>query len=291
MIDRPTRSLSGRGTQPGDSWKALTNDGAGVIELAGVCLDNPRGGAQLVAGVDLELAGGEIALVVAAAGSGTSRLVAAVVGEAPYSGRIEVLGRDVAKLRRSSLRQLRRKIGVVPQDLCLLEDRTAHQNVALPLEIDGISRSEAAIKATEILVRLGLEGEAFLPVSRLPASARQRVAVGRALVREPDLVLADHPTSLQDAAGAELVCEALGDAAGAGACVVAFAYDSMIRTIAQRCGWRQVAFVEGQFVPLYNGFDDALFMSRGSAPELMPNNDAVPNIVPFSLSANTTGVA
>lgn len=277
--------------QPGDPWKSLTRDGVGVIELAGVCLDHPRGGSQLVSGVDLELAGGEIALIVAAAGSGTSRLVAAVVGEAPYSGRIEVLGRDVAKLRRSSLRQLRRKIGVIPQDLCLLEDRTAHQNVALPLEIDGISRSEAAIKATEILVRLGLEGEAFLPVSRLPASARQRVAVGRALVREPELVLADQPTSLQDTMGAELVCEALGDAAGAGACVVAFAYDSVIRSIAQRCGWRQVAFVDGQFVPLYSGFDDDALMSRGSLPELMPNSDAIPNVVPFPLSASTAGIA
>lgn len=266
-----------------------------MIELAGVCLDHPRGGSQLVSGVDLELAGGEIALIVAAAGSGTSRLVAAVVGEAPYSGRIEVLGRDVGKLRRSSLRQLRRKIGVIPQDLCLLEDRSALLNVALPLEIDGVPRSESTIRATEMLVRLGLEGEASLPVNRLPASARQRVAVGRALVREPELVLADQPTSLQDAAGAELVCEALGDAAGAGACVVAFAYDSMIRTIAERCGWRQVAFVDGQFVPLsYIHFGDGDFITgapAASSPDALPTSDAIPNVVPFPLSASTTGVA
>lgn len=251
-------------------------------------MDHPFYGSQLVSGVDLELAGGEIALIVAAAGAGTSRLVAAVVGEAPYSGRIEVLGRDVAKLRRSSLRRLRRSIGVIPQDLCLLEDRTAHQNVALPLEIDGVSRSESAIRATEILVRLGLEREVSWPVNRMPASARQRVAVGRALVREPELVLADHPTSLQDPAGAELVCEALGDAAGAGACVVAFAYDSVIRAIAQRCGWRQVAFIDGQFVPLYVGFSDD---DLAGPPHAVGADDAIPHIVPFPRSASTAGIA
>src|SRR5205085_2725143 len=81
-------------------------------------------------------------LVVGAAGVGTSRLVAAALGEVALgAGRIEVLGRDVGKLRRSSLRLLRRRIGIVPQDLCLLEDRSAQLNVALPLEIDGVPRS------------------------------------------------------------------------------------------------------------------------------------------------------
>ena len=274
------------------------------IDLVDVRLDHPRGASSppLVTNACLGVGEGEVVVVVGAAGVGTSRIIAAALGEvACADGRIDVFGRDVAKLRRSSLRQLRRRIGIVPQDLCLLEDRSAQLNVVLPLEIDGVPRSESTIRATDMLVRLGLEGEATLPVNRLPASARQRVAVGRALVRQPELVLADQPTSLQDAAGAELVCEALGDAAGAGACVVAFAYDSMIRTIADRCGWRQVAFVDGQFVPLsYIHFGDGDFITGAPVtsgapgalpPDAMPNSDAIPNIVPFPLSASTTGVA
>ena len=87
-----------------------------------------------------------IELIVGAAGVGTSRLVATVLGEVVASaGRVEVLGRDVGKLRRSSLRLLRRRVGIVPQDLCLLEDRSAQLNVVLPLEIDGIPRSVSTV--------------------------------------------------------------------------------------------------------------------------------------------------
>src|SRR6185312_11314549 len=100
---------------------------------------------------------------------------------------------------RSSLRTLRRKIGIVPQDLCLLEDRSAQLNVGLPLEIDGVPRAEWILRATDLLSQLALEEVMALPVEMLPQSARQRVAVARALIRKPDVVLADHPTSAQDA--------------------------------------------------------------------------------------------
>ncbi|MBA3821048.1 MAG: ATP-binding cassette domain-containing protein, partial [Deltaproteobacteria bacterium] len=158
-----------------------------MINLVDVGLDHPRGGPALVTGANLSVAAGEVVVIVGAAGVGTSRLVTATLGEAPLaSGRIELLGRDVAKLRRSSLRLLRRRIGIVPQDLCLLEDRSAQLNVVMPLEIDGIPRSVSVLRAAEVLAQLGLESEASLPVDCLSASARQRVAVARALVRQPD---------------------------------------------------------------------------------------------------------
>ncbi|MDB4958253.1 MAG: transporter related protein, partial [Myxococcales bacterium] len=222
-----------------------------MIELVDVCLDHPRGGAALVTEGNLQVARGEVVMVVGAAGVGTSRLVAAMLGEAQTrSGRIEVLGRDVAKLRRASLRLLRRRIGIVPQDLCLLEDRSAQLNVVLPLEIDGIPRSMSVVRAGEILARLGLESEASLPVDCLSASARQRVAVARALVREPSLVIADHPTSLQDAEGAELVCRSLAEVALTGAAVLIFGRDPALREIAERRHWRQLGLVNGRLRPL-----------------------------------------
>jgi len=233
-----------------------------VIELADVRLDHPHGGPPLVTGASLAVAAGEVVLIVGAAGVGTSRLAAAALGEhAAAAGQVRVLGRDVGKLRRSSLRMLRRKVGIVPQDLCLLDDRSAQLNVVLPLEIDGIPRSVSLARATEILARLGLASEAALPIDCLPASVRQRVAVARALVRDPELVIADQPTSMQDAEGCELVCEALGAAAARGAGVLVLARDPALRWIADARGWRQLGLVGGVLVRLGDqqpAFDEVL---------------------------------
>src|ERR1700733_7289080 len=154
-----------------------------MIELVDVRLDHPSGGTPLVTEANLKVTRGEVVMIVGAAGVGTSRLVAATLGEVPANaGRIEGLGRGVGKLRRAALRLLRRRVGIVPQELCLLDDRSAQLNVVLPLEIDGIPRSMSVVRAHDILTKLGLESEASLPIDCLSAAARQRVAVARALV-------------------------------------------------------------------------------------------------------------
>jgi ABC-type phosphate/phosphonate transport system ATPase subunit len=154
------------------------------------------------------------------------------------------------------------------------------------------------VRALEILTRLGLESEASLPVDCLSESARQRVAVARALIRDPELVLADHPTSLQDAFGAEMVCDALADAAVAGAAVIAFGRDHALRTIAERRGWRQLGMIDGTLrplgtVPLDGKQIDELLVELQSTPIAAGSEDSedIPNIVPFPLSARTAGVA
>jgi ABC-type ATPase involved in cell division len=269
------------------------------IELVGVRLDNPRGGAPLVNEASMRVTGGERVLIVGAAGLATSRLVATVLGEvAAEAGRIEVLGHDVARLRRSSLRLLRRRVGIVPQDLCLLEDRSAQLNVVLPLEIDGIPRSVSTVRAARLLALLGLGAEAALPVDCLSMAARQRVAVARALVREPELLIADHPTSAQDVDGAELVCEAIAEAAKRGTACVMLGCDPTMRTIAEREGWRQLVLAHGGLRPLSEiaqtgvALDD-LLVEVGSAP--LPHDPAaagdpidLPNVLPFPV-ARTAG--
>jgi cell division transport system ATP-binding protein len=270
------------------------------IELVDVRLDHPRGGGPLVREANVRVTGGERVLVVGAAGVGTSRLAAAVLGEVtPAAGRVEVLGRDVAKLRRSSLRLLRRRVGIVPQDLCLIEDRSAQLNIVLPLEIDGFPRSISIVRAARVIALLGLEAEAAQEVGCLSMAARQRVAVARALVREPELLIADHPTSAQDAEGVELVCGAITDAADRGTACLVLGRDPALRAIAERDGWRRLAIVGGLLRPLSQiGLDataiDDLLIDEASAP--VPPAPSAPggpapltNVLAFPIAARPAG--
>ena len=245
-----------------------------MIELIDVRLDHPRGGTPLVESANLSVARGEVVMIVGAAGVGTSRLVAAALGEVPPAGgRIEVMGRDVGKLRRSSLRLMRRRIGIVPQELCLLEDRDVQLNIVLPLEIDGIPRSISISRAADVMSQLGLEEIADVPVCELPPSIKQKVAVARALVREPELVIADHPTSMQDATGTELICDALA-AATSTAAVLIFGRERGLLSFAEQQRWRTLGLIDGQLI----------------TPEVeIP--ESIPNLVLFPISARTAGVA
>lgn len=242
-----------------------------MITLVDVRLDRPRGGEPIVSEANLDVARGEVVMIVGEPGPETSRIVAAALGELSTSaGRIEIMGRDVAKLRRASLRLMRRRIGIVPQELCLLDERSAHDNVIMPLEIDGLPRSTTTARATELLELLALADVASLPVCELSPAQRQRVAVARALVRKPDLVIADHPTSLQEDAGMRIVLDAF---AATGCSVLMFGRDS---TAAIDRGWRTFEIVEGALREVVS--------VRISEPE-------IPNLLPFPISARTAGVA
>ena len=122
--------------------------------------------------------------------------------------------------------------------------------MVLPLEIDGFPRSVSIERAARVLALLGLESEAALPVDCLSMAARQRVAVARALVREPELLIADHPTSAQDAEGAELVCGVISDAAERGTACLVLGRDPLLRGIAEREAWRRLAIVRGALRPM-----------------------------------------
>src|SRR5262249_34674584 len=156
-------------------------------------------------------------------------------------------------------------------------------NVALPLEIDGLPRSMTIVRANEVLARLELESEASLPVDCLSAAERQRVAVARALVRKPEIVIADHPTSLQDAEGAKLVRLVLPAAASAGAAVIVVARDPVLRAIADSRQWRQLAIVDRRLRPLRE-----IELAGRTIEDVLVGIESAPvqdNLVPFPLSA------
>ena len=134
-----------------------------------------------------------------------------------------------------------------------------------------------------------------MPVGELAWSSRQRVAVARALVREPEILIADHPTSMQDAEGAELVCAAIANAAATGAACMLLGRDPALREIADREGWRTLGLVAGMLRPLDEIALDGrtiedLLVEQMSAPvPLRPVPPAPPqpsgNVVPFPIAA------
>jgi len=156
-------------------------------------------GLDALSDISFEVAEHEMALVCGHSGAGKStllKLIAAV--EKPSGGTLSIGGQNLGKLPRSALPFLRRRIGLVFQDQKLLFDRTAFENVMLPLSIVGFPRREAAQRVRAALDKVGLGSrEKALPVM-LSGGEQQRLAIARAVVNRPSLLLADEPTAHLD---------------------------------------------------------------------------------------------
>lgn len=142
---------------------------------------------------------GRLVLLAGPTGSGKTTIFRLIIRDLePTEGEIQIGEIDVHKLHKSKIRHLRRKVGVVFQDLKLLFDRTVAENVMLPLELSGISEKEARERAREVLNDVGLSDKLeFFPL-QLSGGEKQRVAIARALVFSPEVILADEPTGNLD---------------------------------------------------------------------------------------------
>lgn len=163
---------------------------------------------EALRGVDLQLHEGEFLAVMGASGSGKSTLLHLIGGlDRPSEGTVIVGGADLASLDDDALTLLRRRrIGFVFQFFNLLPILTAEENVALPLVIDGVGESEATARAVAAMESVGIAHRRAHRPSELSGGEQQRVAVARALVTEPVLILADEPTgNLDSAAGDQVV--------------------------------------------------------------------------------------
>lgn len=142
---------------------------------------------------------GDFVFLVGPTGSGKTTIFRLIIRDLlPTEGEIHIGDINVLKLPGNKIRQLRRNVGVIFQDLKLLHDRTVGENVMLPLQFSGVSESDAKSRAEEVLTSVGL-GEAFgkFP-QQLSGGERQRVAIARALVFDPEVILADEPTGNLD---------------------------------------------------------------------------------------------
>jgi cell division transport system ATP-binding protein len=142
---------------------------------------------------------GEFVFVVGASGSGKSTVVRLILKELePTRGRINVGGRDLARLRRSKIPLLRRNIGCVFQDFKLLPSRTASENVAYALKVQGESQSSIRRKVPEVLNLVGLSHKMNSYPDELSGGEQQRVSIARAFVNHPPLLVCDEPTGNLD---------------------------------------------------------------------------------------------
>ncbi|HET7490058.1 MAG TPA: ABC transporter ATP-binding protein [Acidimicrobiales bacterium] len=224
-----------------------------ALELRGVAKTYGEGPSEVQAlrGVDLAVAGAELVAVMGPSGSGKSTLLT-IAGslEEPTAGEVLVAGTPLAGLSRNDRARLRRRsIGYVFQDFNLLPGLTAVENVALPLELDGVPARAARAAGLAALEELGLAERAERYPDELSGGERQRVAVARAVVGERCLLLADEPSGALDSVNAEAVMRLVRAACHKGVAGVVVTHDAQLASWADRIVFLRDGRVVDQTMP------------------------------------------
>ncbi len=150
-------------------------------------------------GIDLEIEKGEFVFLTGPSGAGKSTILHILFcAERPTSGGIWVDGVALSSLSNAQVPYLRRKIGVIFQDFKLLSNRTIFDNVALSLEVIGLGKKQAEQRVMQVLEGVGLAGKTSNYPLQLSGGEQQRVAISRAVVNRPSIILADEPTGNLD---------------------------------------------------------------------------------------------
>jgi cell division transport system ATP-binding protein len=176
----------------------LTVEGAPTLALRGVTMTYPNGKSAL-RDVSLTVAPGDFVFLVGPSGAGKSTLIKLLIREALATrGRVILEGRDLARLNRGEVPQIRRRIGIVFQDFKLLTEKTVRENVAFALEVTGTPRGQIDPAVDRVLRVVGLSGQADQKPAELSGGEQQRTAIARALVHDPHIIIADEPTGNLD---------------------------------------------------------------------------------------------
>jgi putative ABC transport system ATP-binding protein len=214
-----------------------------VVRLAGVRKE--YGGTTALDGVDLQIRAGEAVAVMGPSGCGKSTLLNMVAAlDRPTSGTVVVQGEDLGKLNETRRALFRRhRIGMVFQFFNLLDDLPALDNVALAAQLVGTPAKQARARALELLDELGVADRRNVYPAALSGGERQRVAVARALMNRPALLLADEPTGALDSRSGEQVMDLLLDLNQIGQTLLIVTHD---QRLAARCASRVVELADGR---------------------------------------------
>lgn len=214
-------SLVGVSKFYGDSWPALTD-------------------------VSLNISRGDFVFLLGTTGAGKTTLLRLLYRhELPDAGEIRVLGEDVVAMPSKRIPLLRRRIGVIFQDFRLLPDRTIAENLEFVLRAIGAQVDTIAPRVQEVLGRLGLFHKRDCFPHQLSGGEQQKASIARALVKSPDLVLADEPTGNIDPRASDDILNILKDVNYEGATVIMATHDS---ELAERTGRRRITLDAGRVV-------------------------------------------
>ncbi len=197
--------------------------------------------------LSLTVCKGEALVALGPSGSGKSTLLNIIAGlDKPTSGQVIVDGIRVDALSEAaSARYRRERIGMVFQFFNLLDDLTVHDNVLLPAQLAGMPAALALARSRELLAYLRIDRHARAYPGRLSGGERQRVAVARALMNRPRLLLADEPTGALDTASGEEVRQLLAELNRDGQTIMLVTHDT---SLADACATRTIDLVDGRIV-------------------------------------------
>ena len=220
-----------------------------VLQAKNLCKTYTGLDVPVLNGIDLSLAKGEQIAIVGTSGSGKSTLLHLLGGlDAPTAGEVNVLGHALMKMNETQRGELRNQsLGFVYQFHHLLPEFTAQENVALPLLIRRKNREEALTLAAEMLKKVGLEHRLEHMPGELSGGERQRAALARALVTNPECILADEPTGNLDRHTAHAVFDLLlemNQSRGVGLIVVTHDLELAAKLK------RQYKLVDGRLIPV-----------------------------------------
>jgi len=206
---------------------------------------------HVLADVNFHIPAGEFVFVSGSSGAGKStllKLIAALV--APSRGAVRIQGQRIDQLPARALPYLRRAIGVILQDTRLLVDRNALDNVLLPLDVAGLERTTACARARAALEKVGLSGKESVNPVELSGGEQQRLAIARAIVNRPAILIADEPTANLDADSARRILDVLRDFHRVGVTTLVASHD---HALLQQYASRRFVIEPGRFTDVSEG--------------------------------------
>jgi cell division transport system ATP-binding protein len=211
-----------------------------MVNLVSVC-KNWHGQARVLDHINLELKRGEFVYLLGGTGTGKSSLLRLLATEdLPSQGSVSLFGYDLSRVAPATLRAIRRLVGYVPQNVQLISDLSVFDNVALSLSLANprshFLSADARKKIHDSLERLGIAAKKDRLARTLSGGEAQRVAVARAIVRSPELILADEPTGAQDHDHTWSMMDLFVRANMSGATVLLATHDrEIVRRIRKKC--------------------------------------------------------
>lgn len=177
--------------------------------------------------VDISIRKGEFVYLIGKTGTGKSTLLKALYGELPVNeGTAYVSGYDLTKIRKKQIPFLRRTMGIVFQDFQLLSDRTVNDNLKFVLKATGWKKTdEMNARIVDVLDKVGISTKGYKMPHQLSGGEQQRVVIARALLNDPDIILADEPTGNLDPETSEGIMKLLFDISSTGRAVLMATHD------------------------------------------------------------------